>query len=474
MAGGIQNLTTLTNSYYANFYSESEQQANTWKQLDAVFASLGDAVPKTREEFRALVDGLDLSTTAGQSAYVALMNIQGAFASLVPATNSAAAAAAAAKTSIQSAFDALKNSISAEKTSLSDAYNASLKITQDAIANINNSVSKLSSLSSALNNTLNSMVLPGTESIARQVAQAKIESALAIAKAGGPLPDAEGLQSALGVVSKPSEQLFSSFEDYARDFLITKNNIAALGTLTDTQLSVAQQQLAVLNSQAEISAAAYKKEIDHLDKMLSQAQAQVDATNGVNNSVLSVVDSIENLAKALGVDVSTIDGSTGASAASSAGGAAGASYASAASGDLGEYGTFAALNGLALTHDAAASWYYGEAQIAAAAGNQSLADYYNQLYLDQRASINAEYAATTQPAMRSNYDAGNLDIKYTTPSNINTQSSALGGDTKLIAEIKALRTEIQSGNVAISQNTGKMARRIEMWDGDGMPAVRSV
>lgn len=84
--GSIDNLNNSFNAYYSNFYSTAEKTARQWEQVDAVFASLNISAPRTREGFRGIVEGLDLNTSKGQSAFKALMDVQAAFAALTPVT----------------------------------------------------------------------------------------------------------------------------------------------------------------------------------------------------------------------------------------------------------------------------------------------------------------------------------------------------------------------------------------------------
>lgn len=93
--GGIDAMNSSVNAYYGNFYTEAEKQERVWKNMGETFKSLNLAMPTTREGFRDLVEAQDLTTTAGQQTFVALMNVQGAFADLTPAMNAAATAAEA-------------------------------------------------------------------------------------------------------------------------------------------------------------------------------------------------------------------------------------------------------------------------------------------------------------------------------------------------------------------------------------------
>lgn len=75
LAGGLEQLSALSAQYYQSFYSEAEQQANLAAQLSESFAALNIAMPDTRDGFRALVDGLDLTSEAGQKMFAELMKL---------------------------------------------------------------------------------------------------------------------------------------------------------------------------------------------------------------------------------------------------------------------------------------------------------------------------------------------------------------------------------------------------------------
>ena len=104
-------------------------------------------------------------------------------------------------------------------------------------------VDRLRGLNDSLRATLASLHPIGSEAADRARGQAQIASALAVAKASGVLPDADALKTALEAVSKPSEDLFGSFEDYLRDFYRTSLDIRDLSDIAGTQLDGAQTQL---------------------------------------------------------------------------------------------------------------------------------------------------------------------------------------------------------------------------------------
>lgn len=75
LAGGLEQLSALSSQYYSAFYSDAEQQANLVAQLSESFAALNVTMPDTRDGFRALVDGLDLTSEAGQKMFAELMKL---------------------------------------------------------------------------------------------------------------------------------------------------------------------------------------------------------------------------------------------------------------------------------------------------------------------------------------------------------------------------------------------------------------
>lgn len=116
LTGGIDNFVSQAEFFSQNFLSEAERTAAVRKQLDQAFADLGvTAIPKTRDEFKALVQGLNLTTEGGQKTYAGLMNLQQAFASVTPQVDAAAEAAKAAAEAQAAAAEAAAKALSQQK-----------------------------------------------------------------------------------------------------------------------------------------------------------------------------------------------------------------------------------------------------------------------------------------------------------------------------------------------------------------------
>jgi len=79
ISGDLETFVDSISGYFANFFTEAEQNAYAAEQLDKSLENLGvSTIPETREQFKALVQALDLTSASGQETFVALMSLQGA------------------------------------------------------------------------------------------------------------------------------------------------------------------------------------------------------------------------------------------------------------------------------------------------------------------------------------------------------------------------------------------------------------
>lgn len=105
--GGVDQFNAAASTYFQNFYTEQERVDAATRRLTGAFSDLGLTLPSTREEFRKLVDSQDLTTEAGRNTYAALLQLSGAFAELVPASEDAADAIDKVSKATRSAADIL-------------------------------------------------------------------------------------------------------------------------------------------------------------------------------------------------------------------------------------------------------------------------------------------------------------------------------------------------------------------------------
>jgi hypothetical protein len=168
------------------------------------------------------------------------------------------------------------------------------KINQTAIDALQESLSKHQAVANSLSSALNNMTLESSRAdlMTRRAAQAQIIAANAIARAGGPLPGAGQLDKALEVIARPSQQLYATFEEYASDFYATQKSLMELEAAATGQVSIDEQ---ALKNQEDYHAA----EMARLDEVLEYYQEQLDTLNGIDTSVLTVVEAVHELTELL-------------------------------------------------------------------------------------------------------------------------------------------------------------------------------
>lgn len=513
MMGGAEAFTASTSAYYAAFYSETERVGNATRQLTEVLTAMGIAMPDTRDSFRAVVDAQDLMTEAGRATYAVLIALAPAFDQVTTATDAFAKTAAdtatalakaasdtaaaaiqagidTAQAAVTNAMSALSRAVDAERNSITTAYEAQSAAVQSSLDVVSASVSKLQSLSSVLRSTLDGMSIAGAESASRSSAQATIAAALAQARLGGGLPLDGELDNALRIVAQPSEQLYASFEDYAKDFYQTANNIAALAEMTDVALTADQVRQRQMTDQLALLAQNHTAEMTRLDSIISTAQMQIDAVNNVNTSVITVAQAIANLGTAINGLAAANAAATAAAAAAAASTAPAAatgwsgnqdtlmsevaSYGQQYGGDA--YYFIAGVNDAAAKLEAAAMAASALGMTAAGAleytTGHSLA-----YWTEAQRQFDAGLAPTTSSIkgfavgtnnvpfdMQANIHKGERIIPAADNRELMARLSNPQGSAEMLAELRALRSEVQGLRIeaqATASHTNKTARLLD-------------
>jgi hypothetical protein len=253
-----------------------------------------------------MVEALDRTTDSGRQMYVTLTGMSGSAAQAYSILEQRAdAAAEAAKTLAQALTDALmgaasssssavQRAISAQQKAVQDAYNARVTSLNDMVSTATENVSGLTSVGNDLGAALKALRGDSDDAVKmlRAQAQATLQSALATARSGGSLSGFTGLEDALETVSNNNTDLYGSMEDFARDQGRTANVVAELNGINGKQLTTAEKSLKGLETQVELAKKAYDAQMAQFDSQLAFAQAQMDALNGVDNSVMGVTAAI--------------------------------------------------------------------------------------------------------------------------------------------------------------------------------------
>jgi hypothetical protein len=147
-AGGVQNLAQLTAGYQNSFLSAQERYGINVADLQGRFTELGISMPKTKDEFRAIIDHLDLTTDSGRKMYVALLQLAPQFAAV--ADQALADAAAAVQLAQVSAIVALTLGKTTEQVF---GVGAAATMAQEDLADLAGGMSNLASLTAAYQNS---------------------------------------------------------------------------------------------------------------------------------------------------------------------------------------------------------------------------------------------------------------------------------------------------------------------------------
>ncbi|WP_278400418.1 hypothetical protein [Stutzerimonas kunmingensis] len=276
-AGGLESLATNSQTYYSAFFSDAEKVEDTIDSITRAFEAADVELVGSREAYRAMVEDIDLTTEAGQEMFSTLMQLSGQAAqyfSIVEqqAAQATAAANAALFGAVDTAYAALQRSIAAQQQEIQQAASATTS-NINALTGIGNSLdAALKRLRGTSDDTVKSL---------RAQAVMTLNSALVTARAGSSLAGFAGLQDALDVASEMDTALYGSLQDFEREQGRTANLIAELEKVNGKQLTAEEQMLEQ-----------YEKQMQRLDAQLAFAQAQLDALNGIDNSVMGVAAAI--------------------------------------------------------------------------------------------------------------------------------------------------------------------------------------
>lgn len=343
LAGGLEQFKSSAEQFLSDFYTEQEQADALRARLAPTLGQFGieTGSEDSLKQFRNVVTGLDLTTAAGAQAYATLMQIAPAFKRIadvdaavfeeradlqrqlneltltqdqlraiereglresnraildqIYAVKDLQAATDAATAAQENAAQAMRDAAGIALAGVDSAYSVLQRVVgrqksavQEQIALQSSVIAEHKALSSTLRGALDSMQAPGMELDARRSAQAQVKAALAMARAGGILPDAESMKKAMSVLGKDTSSMYATQADYLRDFYSTQNDIAELAGLADEALSI-----------EELSLKAMQDEVDRLDQILLNAQQEIDVLKGIDTSVLSVAQAIQALSGAI-------------------------------------------------------------------------------------------------------------------------------------------------------------------------------
>ena len=268
-SGGLDAITSGFGTYFQNFYTESERQAQSVRQMSTQLSDLNQGFPATRQGYRDLADGLDLSTEAGQKLYAALMSMSGAAASFYDyveqqseaSFNTISASITASRdeyigtlqSNLQAELQGIRDTHAARVQSIRDEHAQRAKLTRESISSVNEKLRELSGISSSLASGLATLRSQSELAVQlyRDASLQTIDSAISAARSGQSLTAVGQLQDAISSVSKLDASGFTSLFDFELERAETVNRLKELEGLTGGQIDVQEMQLTSLNKQLE-------------------------------------------------------------------------------------------------------------------------------------------------------------------------------------------------------------------------------
>jgi len=324
-AGGMDSFQAGINSFFENFFTEQEQFDKLTQNLTTTFSALGMTLPETRSGVRALVDGLDLTTEAGQRAFAAIVTSSEALnAYFTTLETNAENAAQAAADAAQAAADALTEttrkrtdialamltrSIDTEKEIRRMAYNESVALIKEesrirteaanlalgaARQNLNALQNEVGSIMSALSGAQSQFDPSGSQ-----------RSAVAFIKAALQSGNLAGTGAAAQNAVRLEASNFATAAAFRREQVRTLNLLGELSEAGQDQINYAEltvraiedEIVAIQASTAElidVETLLFEQQIEVLDNQLINAENQLNVLRGIDAGILSVENALRD------------------------------------------------------------------------------------------------------------------------------------------------------------------------------------
>lgn len=228
LSGGIDQFASQTSYFAENFLSDQERIAPVIEAVYTELGKLGYGSIKTKDEFKALVKSLDLTTEQGAQTYATLMKLAPGFAQIIDYTEGLKAA---------------NDNVSDAQGALNDAYETA----RDLILDNRDAMLELVDSLKAYRQELETGPLAANSPQDQyQKTKALFESTSALAL-GGDKQALANLQSVSQAYLEASKEYYASTEPYFQDLAAVKTVIEQAQAYAQTQVDVANQQLAALN-----------------------------------------------------------------------------------------------------------------------------------------------------------------------------------------------------------------------------------
>jgi hypothetical protein len=260
IAGGLDALTDAFNSFYNNFYSDSEKQINYQRQLNDIIDDFGvKTLPENREGWRNLVNSM---AGVNNEAYVSFLNASDMaheYYSYIETEQ-----AKALKDAKKQRLEQITSEFEFRKSALTDLYNSQLDAAKKRLSDITETVNKLS-------DARDRMKVQDAAIEAMQFRGAKANLMRGVW-------DDKSLETLTGI--NPGQ--YSSRQAYLRDYGEIYNQLGLLEADAMGKQSAAERQVAILQNQ-------YELDLKSLEMQRATAEAMVNVEKAICGRSKTVV-----------------------------------------------------------------------------------------------------------------------------------------------------------------------------------------
>jgi tape measure domain-containing protein len=283
-AGGLEEFQAQFEAYYDKFYSDAEKNTRLQDRLISQFGDLNLLLPKTREGYRSLLEGLNLNNAADAERYSLLLKLAGAADTYYTAITDATEATQEAAKAQQEYYDSMgKNANDAvvkAREDLKAAYKAQTGEISGVIAKMTDFIAKMKAFKESL--TLSNLST-GTPLDKYNESRKQLYASYDTIKGGaGTTKESQAAY----------EAALSSIQDKAKTFLDASRTYNASGSQYTDDFNM------VLSGIDSVSGLVGEQQTD-AQKQLDAMNAANDILNTINGSVLSVKDATDNLYNAI-------------------------------------------------------------------------------------------------------------------------------------------------------------------------------
>jgi len=412
----------------------------------------------------------------------------------IHAIEDAQIAAQQAAVAVDVAFATVQRSIQARKDVITRAFNDLMENIQIKIDEANENVSVSRSVLGLLEGATSARI-----GMTREAGLEYLQGLRGASR----ITDQKKLDKALKAISDPSEDLYTNFTDYQRDFADQSNLVRDLENTAKNQLGTDEKTLLELQDQADAAETRHQEQLSKLDEQLNSAQQQINVMKGVDTSVKSVEAAIADLGVAIQAALSAQQAAKDAAAGVGAGAGTDKSMAGVIQANTAGQKILEQIGQSGVAIRASDQAKFQQVQIR---GAEQLLEVANQLgvktsgktgaEIQQAISnagnlgVNMDNATRAKEFALGGYFAGGLrmvgergpELEMTGPSRImsNNDTRKMLQNPDLVEAVKGMRQEIaelRNEQRQLGINNNKYTKRTydlyRQWDTEGLPAERT-